>query len=67
MWNALKSMLTVPSATTLAQRELEEAKRQLLKAQSAADFSRVQVVYHEDRIRRLKKYIKDANQEEVQS
>lgn len=67
MWNALKSMLTVPSATTLAQRELEEAKRQLLKAQSAADLSRVQVVYHEDRIRRLKKYIKDANQEEAQS
>ena len=46
-----------PSAQTLAQRELEEAQRQLLEAQSAAEYATNLSRYHAERIRRLKSYI----------
>lgn len=58
MFAAFKRICFVPSARTLAQRELDEAQRELLKAQSSADLARVHVVYHQDRIKRLKTYLK---------
>ena len=47
-----------PSPKELAQRELEEAQRQLLQAQTNADYSRRMVEYHADRIKRLTAFLK---------
>jgi hypothetical protein len=46
-----------PSAKVLAQRELEEAQRQLLEAQSAAEYAANLSKYHAERIRRLRAYL----------
>lgn len=46
-----------PSPKELAQRELEEAQRELLAAQSAADYARRMSEYHADRIRRLTAFL----------
>lgn len=48
-----------PSAAILAQRELEEAQRQLLSAQSGAEYAKALVLYNSQRIERLAKYIKE--------
>ncbi len=50
---SLLSLLRKPSAETLAQIELEEAKRQLLVAQSDAEYRNAMVEYHRRRIARL--------------
>jgi hypothetical protein len=42
-----------PSADELALRELEEAQRELLKAQSGREYADSLVAYHTARIRRL--------------
>lgn len=42
-----------PSAEVLAQRELEEARRQLLAAHSAMEYYQSMVSYHTGRIERL--------------
>jgi len=49
-----------PSAETMALKELEEAKRQLLDAQSGAEYAANMTRYHQDRIKRLSNYLKDA-------
>ena len=46
-----------PSAEIIAQAELEEARRQLLAAQSGAEFAAQMVTYHAKRIDRLQKYL----------
>jgi hypothetical protein len=46
-----------PSPRELAQRELEDAQRELLAAQSAADYARRMSEYHADRIRRLTAFL----------
>ena len=48
-----------PSALILAQAELEESERQLLSAQSAMEYAKSMVAYHEAKIRRLKTYINE--------
>ena len=50
----LKSLLLHPSAESLMQKELESAKRELLAAQTAADYAVNMTNYHQDRINRLK-------------
>ena len=50
---SLLSLLRKPSAETLAQIELEEAKRQLLVAQSNAEYANAMTAYHRNRIARL--------------
>lgn len=42
------------SVEALARRELEEAQRELLEAETGMDFARAMVAYHTDRIDRLK-------------
>ena len=54
----LTEMLRAPSAEVLAQRELEHAKRSLLEAQTTEEYARNMVVYHTERIKRLKAYVK---------
>jgi predicted outer membrane protein len=51
------SLLRVPTADVLAVRELEEAKRELLRSQSAQDYAKRMVEYHQDRVKRLTAYI----------
>ena len=50
---SLLSLFRKPSAETLAQIELEEAKRQLLVAQSNAEYRNAMLEYHRRRIARL--------------
>jgi hypothetical protein len=47
-----------PTATILAQTELEEAQRQLLAAQSGLDFARSSVEYNQQRVARLTRYVR---------
>lgn len=48
-----------PSARTLAQVELE-AQRQLLLAQSSAEYATAMVQYHQERIARLRAMLSEA-------
>ena len=50
-----------PSAEVLAQRELENAKRDLLHWQTQAEFSDSQVVYNQARIERLQDMLAAVN------
>jgi hypothetical protein len=50
------SLLRVPTADMLAVKELEEAKRELLRSQSAQDYAKRMVEYHQDRVKRLTAY-----------
>lgn len=49
----VKRLLAAPSAESLALRELEEARRSLLEAQSAAEYADAMATYHTARIERL--------------
>ena len=51
------------SVEALAARELEEARRELLRAQSTAEYAIRISAYHLDRIKRLSAYLVDANKE----
>lgn len=53
----LKRLFQRPSATVLAQAELDEAHRELLVAHTHLDHARAEVVYHEQRITRLENYL----------
>lgn len=58
----LFSAFFTPSAETVARRELEEAERTLLQAQSSAEYAAQIVVYHRARVERLKRYVHQAEQ-----
>jgi len=53
----IKAFFRVPSADILAIKELEEAKRELLRSQSAQDYAKRMVEYHQDRVKRLTAYV----------
>jgi len=65
MWMRTGSFFSVPSAEELAVLELEEAKREQLKAMTAQDYSRQMVEYHGSRIRRLTAYLAKEQKENV--
>jgi hypothetical protein len=52
----IKRLLVPPDVMTLAMRELDDAQRELLEAQSAKEYSTSMVLYHEARIRRLRAF-----------
>lgn len=56
--NYLKKLWQTPSAEVLALRELEEAKRKLLDAQTSREYSDSMVKFREAQIKRLTAYIK---------
>jgi hypothetical protein len=58
MINELKKMWTTPSAEALALRELEDAKRKLLEAQTNREYADSMVKFREAQIKRLTAYIK---------
>ena len=49
----LFNMFRIPTAAELAKKELEDAKRALLEAQSAFEYAGAMVDYHTKRLRRL--------------
>lgn len=53
----VRSWFAVPSAEVLALRELEEAKRKLLDAQTGREYADSMCKYHEARIERLTTYL----------
>lgn len=66
MWTEIKSTFNVfrtPSALELAAKELADAERQLLAAHSAREYADAMVTYHGERIFRLRKYIKQGDDE----
>ena len=56
----LKELWRLPSAKQMAVKELEEAKRRFLDAQSAMEYTKRMSDYHADRIKRLTIYIESA-------
>jgi hypothetical protein len=61
IYNGFLSLFTSPTAVEIAARELEEARRQLLRSQSAAEYASRISAYHLDRIKRLSFYLVEAN------
>ena len=57
MFKELIQTFRKPSAEIIAQAELEEARRQLLAAQSGSEYAKALVLYHTQRIERLQKYV----------
>lgn len=57
MFRELIEMFRKPSVIVAAQRELEDAQRGLLEAQSAAEYSRRIAEYQTDRVKRLRAYL----------
>ena len=53
-----KQVFKVPSALSIASRELEETKRNLLAVQATAEHSAKMVEYYEGVVTRLSNYIK---------
>ena len=58
MIEELKKLWTTPSAEVLALRELEEAKRKLLDAQTSREYADSMVKFREQQIKRLTAYLK---------
>lgn len=63
-FHMIKKVYATPSAEAMALRELEEARRNLLDAQSTREYSESMCRYHEVRIKRLTAYLHTATTEE---
>lgn len=61
LYQGFLNFLKTPSSVVIAARELDEARRQLLQSQSAAEYAIRISAYHQDRIKRLSAYIVEAN------
>ena len=61
IFTGILRMLKTPTAVELAARELEEARRELLRSQSTAEYATRISAYHQDRIKRLAAYLVEAN------
>ena len=62
MLDHLKRMFTTPTADQLAQREYDDARRELLLSQSAAEYHQSMIEYHIKRLLRLKEIINVTSQ-----
>lgn len=58
MFRDLIETIRTPSAEVLAQRELCEARRQLLQAQASQEYAAAMVQYHKARIARLDRFLR---------
>lgn len=66
MWESIKhtfSIFRTPSALELATRELDQAERALLEAETGREYASAMVDYNNERIYRLRKYIKESRDE----
>lgn len=53
----LRNSIITPSAEAMAMRELNDAKRSLLEAQSNREYTDAMCKYHDARIKRLTAYV----------
>jgi len=58
-WETIRGWFQPPAALVLAARELEDAKRGLLSAQSSREYADGLVKYYESKIKRLNAYLKE--------
>lgn len=59
----LKGVYSIPSAEVLALRELEDAKRKLLTAQTGREYADSMCKFHEAQIKRLTAYLHTVTKE----
>jgi hypothetical protein len=57
MFDKIREIFQTPSADILALRELEQAQRSLLEAQTSQEYAKRMAEYHNDRIKRLTSYL----------
>jgi hypothetical protein len=57
MLDQIKQLFKTPTADQLANREYDEARRELLVSQSAAEYHQSMIEYHIKRLLRLKEII----------
>ena len=57
MLDQIKRMFKTPTADQLAKREYDEARRELLMSQSAAEYHQSMIEYHIKRLLRLREII----------
>lgn len=62
LMNHLKRLFRMPSPEELAARELDQARRALLEAQSAREYADAMVTYHQRRIDRLHRVLAAAGE-----
>ena len=60
----IKSLYAPPSPESIALRELEESRRELLNAYTQQEFSSRMVEFHKGKIKRLTAFLKDTMSEE---
>lgn len=58
--NWFRNLFAAPSAESIALRELEECKRELLNAHSSREYAESMCGYYETKIKRLNAYLHDA-------
>ena len=58
--NAIKKLFRMPGAKELAAKELAEAERQKLSAETAKEYATQMVAYHDSRIQRLRAYLRES-------
>lgn len=64
MIDLVKQVFKTPTADQLAQREYDEARRELLMSQSAAEYHQSMIEYHIKRLLRLKEIINGSAQDD---
>jgi hypothetical protein len=64
MIQELKKLWSTPSAEVIALRELEDAKRKLLEAQTSREYAESMCKFREMQIKRLTTYLHKATEEQ---
>lgn len=59
MITSLVNLFVVPSARSVAEKELEDAKRRMLQHQSASHYHQKMAEHHQDTILRLNRFIQN--------
>jgi len=62
--NTIKALYAPPSPETLALRELEESRRELLAAHTQQEYAAKMVEFHKNKIKRLTVFLKETMEEE---
>ena len=62
--NTIKALYAPPSPETLALRELEESRRELLAAHTQQEYAAKMVEFHKNKIKRLTAFLKETMEEE---
>lgn len=62
--NTIKALYAPPSPETLALRELEESRRELLAAHTQQEYAAKMVEFHKNKIKRLTAFLKQTMEDE---